>query len=201
MKIHDLQILHNIPFEEYLSLPGISYSTIKSEGKGFAPTSKMRLGTDVHSYISDPSGCSNDINIPLVKPIANLIITEIGSLYKIVEKEVVVTCLMEFGGFIMKYKGRIDLKVKNLLIIDLKVAEDVEKTIYYFGYDHQIEGYCIPLGIPQGIIIGVSPKKVDPKTKLNQVKRIAVRVKYSWWEQKVAQWGRKIDLERFNYAK
>jgi hypothetical protein len=174
--------LLNIPFNEYLALPGYSYSGIKNQGAKFEPTAKMQLGTDVHNYLLTPEHYDHK-NAAIVKPIALALKQAIGPLFKYLQAEVAITADMVSQGFTMAYKGRIDLIAPGRLVVDVKVTElDIAKAIQFFGYDKQLSGYAIPTKCPAALIVAV-----NPKTFKTQIANIPIDSQ--WWEYQVIQNG------------
>lgn len=172
------QKIHDISFEEYLKLPGYSYSGIKNEGAEKFTSVKMQLGTDVHNYLLTPELYEHTSKE--VKQIALALKQRIGPLFKYLKPEVAITANFVAQGFTMPYKGRIDLCIPQKLIIDVKVTEKL--NIDYFGYDKQLSGYAIATGAKAAIIVSV-----HPKTFKTQITNIPIDA--AWWEYQVIQRG------------
>jgi hypothetical protein len=81
MKVFDIRIMEGVEFDEYLQLPGLSYSDIKSDGKRIDPTDKMRFGTLVDTYVFEPAKYNYE-QYDLVRPVAQQIVTDLGPLIK-----------------------------------------------------------------------------------------------------------------------
>ena len=180
MQINNFKKHPGISFEEYRALPGLSYSGLK---KGdFVPTKKMMLGTAVHNYILEPEKY-NGANRELVVPIARIIFDQIGELVKHMETELSVTCDMEHEGFVMQYKGRVDMIRMGKLIIDLKISEiPLNRSVPFFGYANQLTGYCLATKCENAIIIRVCPKT-------HKVEKTMIRKNVDWWNYKVLEYG------------
>lgn len=190
IKVLNRTILTTCHFEDYLALPGWSYSGIKQDGKEWqAPTLKMQLGTDVDHYLTDPINYDHN-NRELVVPIATELRKHIQPLVKFLKPQLAVTCEFEHGGFRMMYKGRGDLVIVDKLVIDIKVSEmPLMKAIDYFGYDHQLRGYAKAFGCKSAIIISISPK--NPKHV--QMYNVPLHQdKYIWWEHEILKRGEPI---------
>lgn len=183
MEVKNLQLLKDVPFEDYLAMPGWSYSNIRNEGVVFdAPTKKMQLGTHVHNYLLTPEEYKYD-DIEIVKPLATAVKHRLGALMAHLTPELAVICDFVCNGFNMRYKGRLDLSVPNLIVVDLKVSEQpLPVGIKYFGYDKQLSGYALAIGAKVAIIISIHPKK-----KTISVYNIPINV--GWWENQVLQKG------------
>jgi hypothetical protein len=176
------QKIHTLTFEEYLGLPGCSFSGIRNEGTEPFSSKKMQLGTDVHNYLLTPELYSHE-NVALVKPIALALKQAIGPLFAYLQPEMAVTANFVAQGFTMPYKGRIDLGIPKRIVVDIKVSEmDISKGVSWFGYDKQLSGYSIAIGAKAAIIVSVNPKTF--KTKITNIP-----IDAAWWEYQVIQRG------------
>ena len=174
----------DISFDEYLNLPGLSYSSIRNEGVQREVTTKMGFGTDVHNYLLTPKEFRGDLN--QVRPVAKKLLEVLGDLITLAVPELAVTCDMEHEGLVMKHKGRIDLYVPGIAVIDIKISgQDVKKSIEFFGYDKQLTGYCLSVGVKKAIIISCHP--VKHTIQLEQIK-----LREDWWENQVLKRGMPI---------
>lgn len=187
IQTQNLKILKNIPFEEYLTLPGFSHSTLRNHGKPpIVTTAKMMLGKDVDNYLTDPTQY-NHSNANVVRPIAVMIKKKIGVLYRHLEPQLAFTCEFVFGGFVMLYKGRADLAIRERLVIDTKISKmPLMKGVDFFGYDNQLSGYALALRARAAIIISQHPEKMDQTSFYN------VPLKTDWWEQMIIRFGEPI---------
>lgn len=171
-------------FDEYLSMPGWSYSGIKNYGKPpITETHKMRLGTKVHTYCLVPEEYDHS-DARIVKPAARALMEVVGILIKYLIPELAVTAHFSFQGITMAYKGRMDLVLPGKIVIDFKVSElDISKAIQFFGYDKQLSGYSLAAGCKRAIIIGINPKTL--KTSI-----VDIPINPYWWEyQAMAKGG------------
>lgn len=185
MKIYDTKIYEDVDFDDYIRLPGISYSSIKNSGTRIDPTEKMRFGSLVDAYIFEPH-TYNFEQYDFVRPVAERVIKTLGPLIKQGRRQLAVTCTMVHQGFYMYYKGRIDLWAADL-IIDMKVSEmNILDAIKHFGYNHQLNGYAIPVSAKGGLIFSVNPK--PPYTTQLQ----AIQNSLYWWQQQVLKYGKPI---------
>lgn len=187
IRVENLKFYEGVPFEEYLKMPGYSYSWIKSGGQHFKPTSKMNLGSQVDDYLNYQSSFDGDIE--LIKPTAQVLRQASGDLYPYLKKQLSITADFIYEDILFQYKGRIDWGIYKMIVIDTKVAEDINKTIYYFDYPSQISGYCLALSAPVGIIIAV-----NPKTK--EVTYLNIPIRDYWWRHKILKYGTPIKTKK-----
>lgn len=181
MIIRNVKYYHGLPFEDYLKLEGISYSTIKGfEGP---PTKGMILGTRVHQYINEPDQYDWGGDVERVRAIAESLRKVLGDAINFLKKEVSFTADFVHNGMVMKYKGRADMMIPGKIIVDLKVLSGyLEPSIKMFGYDRQISGYCLPTKAPIGLIVAFNKKTFKPETKL-------IKPDSAFWEYQVARYG------------
>lgn len=199
MKIENLRIIEKMPFEEYLALPGLSFSGVRNDGTIIEDTEKMRFGSLVDAYLFEPH-TYNGQKLKLVREVAKAAKEKFGDALKYGKRQVVVTCLMVHQGIALQYKGRIDLLCgggvaskdgfitvdpsRGAFVIDMKISElDLLKAINFFGYHNQVNGYAIPLGIPVSIIVSINPKTLKPSSQ-------AIPTKTEFWEKIVLQYGK-----------
>lgn len=190
MQVQNLKCLPTCPFDEYLAMPGWSYSGIRSQGKTFeAPTKRMQLGTKVHQYILEPEKHQYDEDQNIVQPLAAALKSKVGPLLKHSQPELVVTADFIHNGFCLKFKGRIDLPVIPRIIIDFKVSEmPLYKFVEYFGTDNQLSGYALATGCPLAMVISINP---NPK-KRQEIQIHNVPISTKWWEYQVVSKGEPI---------
>lgn len=183
VEVRNLKIYRNLQFEEYLKLPGESFSGIRSDGKDFKnETKKMRLGTLVHRYLLTPEEYDGE-QIEIVRPLAIAVKQKISILIDFCEPEISFTCDFVFNGMSMPYRGRADLGIMERLILDLKVSEmPLKKAVDYFRYDYQQSGYAIAFGASLAIIISIHPK-------LKHISTYNVPISHLWWEHQILQRG------------
>ena len=161
LTVADRTFHRGISFADYLAIPGYSYSKIKADTSKVPdqPTAKMSLGTKVHNYILEPSKYDHE-DRELIKPMAVSVMGAIGNLAPYLESELAVTCNMMHTteGFVLPYKGRIDLCRVGGIVVDLKVSKmPLLKSIPFFGYDRQLSGYALAAGCNIAVIIRVCP--------------------------------------------
>lgn len=182
MTIHNIKYYENLPFSEYLKLPGYSYSTLKNNGVPFgAPTAKMTTGTAVHNYLLEPH--LFDHSNTKAKKLALALKPVIGPMLKHLEAELSFTADMEHEGFVMPYRGRADLAMRGRLVIDLKYTEmDVRKAIDFFGYQHPITGYMSGCLARSGFVVSI-----NPKTEATQV--VSINPTHDFWNEMILKFG------------
>ncbi|SEA18369.1 hypothetical protein SAMN05192529_1102 [Arachidicoccus rhizosphaerae] len=161
--VSDVKYYRNVPFEDYLKIPGVSFSSIKGfEGE---KTEGMKLGERVHQYLNEPH-LYDWQQSEIVRPIAGVIRSKIGTAFKFMEKELAFTCWFHYMGMKLLYKGRSDLIKTGQVLVDYKVmAGGLDNAINHFGYDRQISGYCLPTGCRMGIIISWNKNQKKPEQR------------------------------------
>lgn len=172
MKVSKVEYYYGLEFEKYLQVSGTSFSSLKDKEIVYSPA--MALGTSVHNYLLEPEKY-NYVNHDIVAPIATAIRKIIDP--TLFECEVSVTANFEHSGFILPYKGRVDMLASKRLVIDLKVlAGSLDGAIDFFKYDRQVSGYCYATGADRGVIIAY-----NKATKKIEMKAITPCAKF--WEQ------------------
>lgn len=170
------QIVHNIAFDEYLKLPGQSYSGLKGS---FNPTPAMALGTKVHNHVLDGEKATDEA----VYEIGKVLMAEFGSILQLSKKEISYTCDMHYDDMMLPYKGRVDIKILDT-IVDLKIlSQPIKGSIKMFGYDKQITGYMLGSGATQGFIIAYN--KVSKKCEVEKI-----TPDYNFWENIIRKHGK-----------
>lgn len=185
MQVQNLQMIANLNFEQYLALPGYSYSGIKGDGNPFGPpTEKMQLGTLVHSYLLTPALYDHTNNrAAQVKALAIALKTALGTLYSHLLTELSLLARFVYAGFSLPYKGRLDLGIPGVVVVDLKISElETKKSIELFGYNYQTSGYAIAIGAPVILLAACNPK--THKVTIEQME-----VNYEFWQYHVKQKG------------
>lgn len=164
MIVRNVRYYYDLPFEEYLTLPGVSYSSIK--GFNGEPSAGMRLGTRVHQYINEP-GKYDWEDSDKVRIISLMLRKVLGSAISLFKKEVSFTADFIHNGMILHYKGRADMIRIGKLIVDLKVLSGgLTPAIQRFGYDRQQSGYCLATGTPLAILVSYNKTKKITETRL-----------------------------------
>jgi len=183
MRISNITYYRGLDFEDYLKLPGTSFSSLKGE---IPVSAGMALGSRVHAYINEPDKYDWQ-QVDIVKPIAATLRAVVGDAFKYLEKEVAFTCDMEHNGLVLTYRGRADMLKVGRIVIDLKVlAGSLESACSRFGYVDQISGYCLPTNCDRGLIIAYNKSTKKVETKL-------IKPTPGFWEYTVARLGRPVE--------
>lgn len=180
MTVSNVRYYEGLPFDQYLALPQYSYSGLKGGGP-FTATAKMSLGTEVHNYLLEPHKFPH--TNPNAKKLALKLKEMVGPLLPFMKPELTVTAEFEHEGFVMPYKGRIDLALPGKLVVDLKVTgEDLKKVMDHFGYPLQLTGYAKAIGAPRAFIASVNTKTEKPDVA-------AITFNEDYWHKKILQYG------------
>lgn len=172
---------HNCPtFDDYLKLPGNSFSSLR--GFNGTTTEKMRLGTSVHQYLTDPAAFKGDLRIRIIKPLAMTLKAMVGDLWEYLEHRICVTADFEHEGFVLKYRGELDSGIKGKIVIDYKIGENVRKSMNFFAYPDQLSGYAAGIDARHAFLIGINPKTF--KTDV-----IQIVPDWTWWESQIVLKG------------
>jgi len=179
VRVKNIRFHPGLDLDEYLKLPGKSFSSIKNDGvTNFAPTEKMRLGTMVHQYLNESHlyDHTNERH-ELIEKLAITAKSAIGGLLPYCEGEASVTADFLHEGFLLPYKGRIDACIKGKVIIDYKIinSRSIYDTLHRFGYNEQLTGYMMPVKALHAFIIAVSTITMKPEVVL-------VQPNYAYWE-------------------
>lgn len=184
MIVKNLTICRNISFDEYLKVPGFSYSWLKNEGRRFEPSTKMRLGSAVDAYLNEPEKFEG--NLALIKPLARILKVKVGGLYDKFEKQLSITADFIHEGMVLRYKGRPDWCIIRALVIDLKVSENIKDTIDFFGYPNQLSGYALAIGAYAAQILSIDPVMRRGEHKVDLIN---IDITKEWWERRIIQYG------------
>lgn len=173
IQVEDRKLHNLLSREEYLKLPGLSFSMLKDQV--IPETPGIRIGTLVHKYILKPKEYNYE-EYDIVEPIARELIKYVGLNILINALcEVGVTATFILDGFTFLWKGIPDIGILNEIVIDFKIINgSLESYIKTFNYKNQLRGYMHGFGARVGIIIA-----------WNKVKKI-VEVAYvdrddRWW--------------------
>ena len=181
--VTDRHFYENVPFEQYTGLPGFSFSSIKSDFIPIEPTKKMRFGSLVDTFLSNPAAYDGTM-ADLVRPIALEVKRFLGAGWACCKAQMSATANFTVDGLTMPHRGRPDFLIPNQLIIDLKVSElPIVKAIEIFRYDWQQGGYCLDFDVKKAIILSIHPKT----KKITTAPIVPV---YDWWEHQVKRFGR-----------
>lgn len=175
---------HALAFEDYLQLPGVSFSSLKMEDQPpLVESPGMRMGKKVHQYLMQPSQYKWEENHAQVKAIAlelkRFIIPGMTA-------EIPFTCELQSAGFSLQYRGVPDLAVYGHLVLDFKIiAGGLDGYMKRFGAIEQIRGYMNPCGASVGIIAAYN--KIKQRVEVCQFGQDT-----GWWERQVLSRGKVI---------
>lgn len=175
----NVQIFEAKDFSTYQKLPGRSYSSFKSFTGDV--TYKMKLGTALDTYLTDPANYDG-FEYDIIRPAAAMVREKMGPIWKHMQRQLSITADFKYKGFVMPYRGRPDFAIPGKIVIDLKFVEDFA-AVDHFGYNHQLSGYCIATGAPAAYIIEMSRKK-------KAARFIPVPVVHSFWVEKILMFGK-----------
>lgn len=191
----NISIQHRENFEDYLKKTGYSHSFLKGESFGIAKevsiTDKIKVGKLVDAILTEPESIDKydmlDSLYPIAKEIAFKIKSQFGELIKHFESQISFTADVEYQGFTMPTKGRMDYLLKDISVIDLKVTfvKDVKALIDFMRYDNQLWHYAKAMNVQQAylLIYSVPLKKA-------QLIQIDVSSDYNeFWADKTLKFG------------
>lgn len=185
--VSNLQFHNDIPFEDYLALPGYSFSGLKSKmsGEVIKPSTGMMLGTRVHNYLLEPEKYDG-VDYAMVTKIAAVLRGYLGAATQFLIKEQAFTATFTYDGYEMQYKGRTDLLFPNKLVIDLKILSgDLQSAIDRFNYGSQLTGYAIATGCMTSIIISFNKKNSKVESRI-------IPKQYEFWMHCIKTYGNPI---------
>lgn len=183
----------NLPFDEYLKLPGYSFSFLRRERSGFAedmaPTDKIETGKLVEAIWCDPVSAKMDSHLyQPAKAIAFALEQQFGDLLPHFKKQVSYTCLFTANGWSMPFRGRPDFELRKRAIIDLKVTSErkIAPLIEYMQYWDQQFGYALAAGCPKRYIMIYSRPNKEATLIPKPMPSPAVN---DWWAEKIERFG------------
>lgn len=198
MKYINQEILKDIPFDQYLNLPGYSYSFLKREVNGTLPafhsTDKVRIGSIVDDLLTNPEGADVDTELyPIGKKIANFLKDFIGeNALETLGRQLSIKGEIENEGLVMPVKGRLDLfglgRVIDLKVTDVREA-DLNSLTFYMGYDKQMYNYCNLSGVDQATLIFYT-KKTDKIILRNLDFSKGNERCFKFWNEKSLKFGK-----------
>jgi hypothetical protein len=191
MQVSNVKYYSDLDFNEYLSLKGYSFSSLKMLESGqnkFEPTEGMKLGTRVHNFLLEPHKYDG-VERERVGEIAKYIKLHLGTLLPHLEKELSISAMFTHNGYQMQYKGRLDLCIRGRLIIDLKIlGGGLENAVNYFKYDRQVSGYSFANGSINAQIISYNKLK-----KRDAIETQMITPNQEWWNYVIQKYGNKIN--------
>lgn len=181
----------NMPFDEYLALPGYSHSSIKNGGQKIERTDAMQLGSLVDGILTDPGSVKmTDPQYKMAKEIAREITSSFGVMMKSLVSQVSFTAELwrevRGGKFVLPVKGRLDFLLEGFAVVDLKVtkSKDIRDTMPIFRYDNQLFHYAGLAGVPKAYLAAYSrPRKVTDMLFMN------LSTGADFWAEAAAEYG------------
>lgn len=183
-------------FEEYLSLPGKSHSSIKSDKGGYsAPfnvTKKVMIGKIIDQILTDSGKVdyANE-NYPVARIIANRIKEKFAPVLAHLQTQVAFTGTMEYKGLTMPVKGILDYLLPKFCVLDLKYTEEqhVDKLITYMGYPNQLWNYGKLASVNKSYIISFSAHKANQSNPCRIIEIPIHQENNTFWENAVLNFG------------
>lgn len=190
---NSINCIPGLSFEQYLQLPGYSFSTLKTMKDGVAEevvgTWKMRLGSIVDAILSEQpiKGMMNDELYPAAKKIAFRILQQWGDEIRFFKKQQSYTGVATFNGFGLPVRGRPDYELPKFAVIDLKITheKDMRGVIKHFNYEDQLFNYAKLANVPHGFILMYSTKLGIADMFYADCRRTIS----SFWQSKIMDYG------------
>jgi hypothetical protein len=182
----------DLDFMEYLRLPGFSHSFLKSERSGVAAdilmTENIRIGKLVDGILTDPA--SVDMGDPLysvAREVVYFIEKQFGKLIKHFEPQVSYSAEINFKGFTMLTKGRLDWLLKDIAVTDLKItrSKNIRSVIDFMGYKNQVYHYARLARVPKAYLMVHS----IPLKKTELIKIDCSGNENEFWAEKIIHFG------------
>lgn len=173
MIVSNLTTYKDLPWQDYIKLPGLSFSGTKD----FAitePTYKMKLGTALDQYLTEPHNYDG-FEVDMIRKAAVEVRKKLGTLWPKLYKQYSYTCTLSHGGFSLQHKGRTDFVIPGKILIDLKFVET--SVASHFDYPSQLSGYSLSLGCPVAYILEMSRK--------NGARFIPITIKPDFWIKQI----------------
>lgn len=193
----DIQRYENMPWQDYVKLPGYSFSYLKREVQGvspaFTPSNKVLRGSLVDAILMQ----QDDVDMrsalfPEAKIIASALIAEFGEIICCFTSQDSYTGTLSYAGLRMPVKGRLDWRLqvagKTKAVIDLKITEatNIKELIKFMKYDAQQNNY---MGLSQGTRAYILP--YNPKLKkVLSIEPLEYDENNSFWIEKVLKFGK-----------
>lgn len=191
IKVSNITRHDGLSFENYLKLPGYSFSFLSREQAGIASdvekTDAMELGKLVDGILTSPEEVSP--KHPMysdAKEIARYIKTQYGKHLALFETQVSYTATFHYDVFSLQVRGRLDYLLPGLITLDLKVTSstNVPALISHMGYENQVWGYAKMAGTPDGLILAYLRRR-----KICEVHRVPIGEHNDFWADKIMRFG------------
>lgn len=159
MQVCNVKYHPDLSWEQYLQLPGLSFSSLK-EFTG-PETYGMHIGKLVHRYVLKPKEYNYE-EADVVMPIAAELIKFVG--YDIL-RQAICECPMTADfcsqGFVFNWRGIPDFQIPKVIVVDFKIIAGgtLRGYIERFKYDGQLRGYMMPVRAELGLIIAYNRAK------------------------------------------
>lgn len=190
MLVENITIHDQLSFDDYLKINRVSFSSLKDIP--FKESEGSRIGKLCHTYALKPSEYRYE-QADVVVPITRALISYVGiDLLRGSVCEQPVTADFVVDGFSLPWKGVPDIRVTNVVVIDLKIIKEGTLKAYCerFGYPDQCRGYMAPFNVDLGLIIAYNRKK-----KIVEVEPIPYDTKF--WSLKTITHGQVINQNQF----
>lgn len=188
MQVQNNKSFERIAFDEYLKLPGKSFSSLKyADQTQRTPTSKMLLGTAVDAYLFTPETYHGQY-YDKVRPIVLKLKQVFGDSLKQGKSQLSITADFVHEDLLIQYKGRPDFQIYQT-IVDLKVSElPITQAINFFRYDWQLSGYSQAAKCKHRVLLSIHPKT-------NEVQMMNVALQLDWWHYNILKFGTPVNLK------
>lgn len=188
----DIRRYDNMPFDEYLKLPGYSHSFLKRERNGITEELKMTdnilLGSLVDSLLTDLTKVNMSSTLyPAARRIAATLKQQFGDMINCFKKQVSYTGQMECAGFRMPVTGRLDFLLESYAVIDLKVTQskDMSSLIQFMGHENQVWNYAKLAQVPKAFLMIYSV----PMDKTFIIQLNCSNQENEFWKEKILKFG------------
>ena len=204
MRYINLTKVIDLPFEQYLQVKVDSFSSLKQKGKSdFIPTKKVYIGKLVDDILTNKGLESNLLNplYSIAKDIADRMRSDLGEqIFKFLQFQNSYFGDIEFEGFRLSVKGRLDAEIGKKAIVDFKVTdlvknkEDCLKLVQFMGYERQLFHYGNLAGGNRAHYLFIYSKKAR-KTFFLKVLTTedSIASCRNWWEERVLTYGKLIN--------
>lgn len=189
----NIQRYDNLPFEDYLKLPGMSHSYLKSEYFGevdtIAETAKIRIGKMVDAFLTEPASVDYaDPNIEIAERIAAAIRVRFGHVLDRMQKQISYTADVSYMNHTAACKFRLDFLLPGILVLDLKVTHEpmrsVPALVDFMGYRNQLWGYAKASQVDKGYLLVYSV----PSKRL-EIFNVPILSTNDFWRDKILKFG------------
>lgn len=189
---------NDLDFDDYLEIPGMSFSYLKGERYGQAKevplTHKIRIGKMVDAILTEDGRIDMaDEFYPIARSIAEKIKAKFGEFIVKFEKQISYSADAIYNGYKLSTKGRLDYLLPGMAVIDLKVthvkADQVRPLIKFMQYDNQLWNYANMAQVKRKyIMIHSVPSKTTEMVDMGVV------TSYNeFWQGKIEKFGTPVN--------